>query len=126
MSTWIEKSLFEFLDDNIEPAGGVWPLVRPQDGITPAIVYARVSGPRTYSMDGQVVAEGAFDIHCMAESYSGAKDLAESVRNHISAYSESETGVVVKVHYVDNEVDHYEDETRVFVCLLEVRILYHE
>ena len=124
--SWIEESLFSYLNEQIAPAGGVWPIIRPQEGVLPAITYARVSGPREYAMDGQVLAKGTFDVHCYAARYDLVKDLAEQVRIALSAYHEEEASEVVRVYYVLNEIDHYEEDTNTFIVLLEIEIHYKE
>lgn len=69
------EAVTEIVDDRIHTN------VRPQNGLLPAIVLHRVSGPREYCLRGPVcLAHPRVQIDCLAYSASAAKQLADLVR----------------------------------------------
>lgn len=107
----IESALYTHLtnDSNVTELVGtrIYPLVVPQDADLPAIAYQRISGPRTHTHDGATnPAWARLQLTMVATRYSGAKALAEVVRQSLDGLAGSLGGVRAAVT-LDNEVDDW-------------------
>lgn len=85
----------------------IYPVVLPQDVTYPAVRYARVSGMREYSHDGDsglVDARSQWD--CYAETWIDARALATAL---IGALSGKRLGDIQAIH-LESQRDLYEDD----------------
>ena len=89
MSQALEKGLYSKLIGNSPTTLAdvrVYPRT-PQKPTFPLIRYQRINAVRNHSLDANVgVTEVTMQIDCMAESYSQAKTLADSVRVIFNGY----------------------------------------
>ncbi len=84
----------------------VYPGSLPQGGPRPAITVNRISGAPLYADDGEVGLEDArVQVDCWADTYTGAKLLARAVRDCLSAFAGSVSGVNFRNIMVDAERD---------------------
>ena len=87
----LEKGLVTMLSSSGSPpvalAGGrIYPRT-PQNATRPFIRYTRISAIRRQALGGPVgVTEASVQVDCMADTYAGAKALADSVRTLLHGY----------------------------------------
>ena len=111
MSAGLEKGLYAKLIGTTILAGvRVYPRT-PQSPTFPLIRYTRVSTSRQQSLDANVgVTEANIQIDCMAESYSDAKTLADSVRTILHGYSGAWSTLTARNVKLDTENDFSEQD----------------
>lgn len=111
MSAVLEKGLYAKLIGTTTLAGvRVYPRT-PQSPTFPLIRYQRISVSRQQSLDANVgVTEANIQIDCMAESYSDAKTLADSVRTILHGYSGAWSTLIARNVRLDTENDFSEQD----------------
>ena len=86
----------------------LYPLETPASGSLPAIVYRRISGPEDYSQDGESgLRRPRFQWDCQARTYAAANALAYALRDAISGYTGTTSGVEIDGIFVENVLDAY-------------------
>lgn len=132
MSETIEEALFAFLQANAAVYGMVktriYPLRMPDDQKTwPALVYAKASGPREVAHDrGSGMGHPRMQLSCYADTYLAAKKLALVIVQALNGYGGPMDQIANAGAYVDNEVDLYEKESRLYKTVVDVIILHQE
>lgn len=103
----------------------VYPMMLPQDGAIPAIVYQRIMTYRvvTHSGDTALVAP-RFQLSLWADTPNAAWDLAEKVIDRIDGYSGMMAGLKVGSARVINELQDAEEADNMtrFRVILDVPI----
>jgi len=109
-ATTVEQAIYSKL--SADPAVSalvstrIYPSVVPQGESMPAITYQMVSGvPEETTDTAQGWRVARFQITCWAETYSGAKTLAEAVRKDLHRYSGTVNSVVIDSVLLENETD---------------------
>lgn len=89
----------------------MYPSHLPATPTYPAIVYNRISGPRSYTTSGQSpLFPARFQIDAYAETYAGAKTLAEAIRDKLSGYKDAS----IRAAFLDNDMDDYESDADIY------------
>lgn len=99
----------------------------PQDVTYPAISYARISGERVHKLTGagdRAVPRIQYD--CWAESYTGAKALADLLRQRLNGASGTIGSTVVGMSRLDGEREFYDDGGVVHRVSLDFFVSYQE
>lgn len=113
MSAELEKGLYSKLTGNSPQTlaeSRVYPRL-PQGVVFPAIRYQRITATRTQSLDANVgVTEVTMQVDCMAESYSQAKTLADSVRVILHGFRGVWGTLTARHVSLDTENDFYEQD----------------
>ena len=127
----IEEQIFSILtaDSGLSAIvdSRIYPMSIPQEGRTPCIVYQKITGPRLYDHGGESgLAYPRFQFSCWANSYSGAKALADALRSAFSAYSDRSATVPVHVAFIEAELDDYEPETKLYRRIMDFRVWHEE
>jgi hypothetical protein len=106
----IEKSLYYILANDATIAGlvstKIYPNHIPQSATAPMIVYVQITGDRDHvlgSATGYVKA--TFQLNLWDDDYSGARTLANAVRNLLDDYSGIVGTVVIHRILIENERD---------------------
>jgi hypothetical protein len=106
----IEKSLYYILANDATIAGlvstKIYPNHIPQSATAPMIVYVQITGDRDHvlgSATGYVKA--TFQLNLWDDDYSGARTLANAVRNLLDDYSGAVGTVVIHRILIENERD---------------------
>ena len=88
----------------------VYPYMRQQGTTFPAIVYELDDTEPQQGLDGfQSLTRCELTISQIAETYSGAKDLASKVRTALNGYSGTSEGIAIKSLVHDNDIGIVED-----------------
>lgn len=106
MSGKVEQGLV----DALASVGVAYPRL-PQPVTFPAIRYQRVYTTRQNAVDGTQTGplEVGMQIDCMAETYAGAKTLADSVRTALNRYTGAWAGTTCLFATLETENDFSED-----------------
>ncbi|MEE8482752.1 MAG: DUF3168 domain-containing protein [Acidiferrobacterales bacterium] len=113
MSAVLEKGLYSKLtgaSPQTLAVERVYPRL-PQGVTFPAIRYQRVATLRKHALDGAVgVTEATMQVDCMAQSYSQAKTLADSVRTLLHGYTGAWSTLTIRHLSLDTENDFSEQD----------------
>ncbi len=102
-----EKWLRSKLDE--ATTAGVHPILAPQNAPFPLVVYRRTGTRRERDMIGNVGRPIAtFSVSVVAETYSEAKDIAESVRLKIDNFTGNYSGLTIVFTSLVSEADNME------------------
>ncbi len=105
----------------------VYPIIMPQDGTLPAIVFSRIATDRELSHSGSIdVTKGVFQISCFSETPFGAKQLAKAVYSAMHGYAGTVGTEHVFMCKCINEVDAFEQDTDVFHVPLDMLVTYKD
>jgi len=123
-----ESSLLTWLKNNLPLAGNrVYAVLAPQDVSTPYIVYTLISAPRDYTHDGPSgIVEARYQFNLCAETYAGAKAMADQLRGTLSGFSGLFESVTVFSAMLDTELDSHEDNADLYVIFCDYIISYKE
>lgn len=102
----------------------------PQDVSEPYIVVSKVSGPREHSHEGgDGMASPRFQLSSFSTSYATVKGIAAALQTVLQGYSGTmggESGVKVGNILYSNEVDLYEEDTRLHHVAADYIIWHRE
>jgi len=88
----------------------VYPYMRQQGSVFPAIVYELEDTEPQQGLGGfQSLTRCELSISQIAETYAGAKTLAEKVRTALNGYTGTSEGVAIKSLVHDNDIGIVED-----------------
>ena len=108
----------------------VHPLRAPQGPAYPCIVYLHETASREHTHAGASgLTQGRFTIDCLSPKLSEAKAVAEAVRQAIDGQRGTwgdPGGVLVDGAFVEDAADDYVDDLQVYVCSVDVRVLWVE
>jgi len=129
MASDIESALYAFLaaDAGVTAAVGsnIFP-VRAPEGVTPVLVYHKVSDPSIHSKDGDMnLAHPRFQITAWAGKYADAKAAIKAVRTALQGYTGPMLqGVAVPEIIVENEQDLNDPQSLEYGASLDA-IVWH-
>lgn len=127
----IEEGLYDYLSTNVGVSAivgtRVYPGTLPQNWTKPAISYQRVSGVRFRNLAGPAGrATPRIQIDCWAESYSGARTLAEAVRSAMDGYAGLMGTTTVGSVVLESDIDFYEPDTDIYRVSMDFWISHIE
>lgn len=103
-----------------------YPVMIPQSPTYPLILYTRISGMRDHVLGGATGhAHPRFQVEAWAETYSGAKTLADAIRIALDDYSGTASGTVIHSCLIDSERDVYESEIEKY-RIIQDYFIWHE
>jgi len=106
----IRAILISDSDTNDLVSGRVYPYLRQQGATFPAIVYELDTTEPEQGMGGYLsLTRATLTVNCIAETYSGAKDLASKVRTALNGYTGTSDTVVISSLVHDNDTGSIED-----------------
>ena len=101
----------------------IYILKLPQNPTYPAITYFRVSSPRHHDID---VSYPRFQFDSWASTYEEARNVANEIRKAIQREKGLWNGIkIIQVVYL-NEVEMYENDTKIYHIVTDFQILYRE
>lgn len=102
----------------------------PQDVTVPYVVLFKVSGVREHSHDGASgLGNPRFQVSCFAETYYQAKQIAQQVQSALQGFSGTmggEGGTPVGASFYANEMDIYEEATKLYHVALDFMLWHSE
>lgn len=99
----------------------------PQNVTTPYVVFTKVSAPREHDHDGSAGLVGArFQFSVFAKTYYETKQIAVQIQTVLQAYSGTMGEVVVNGAFYQNEVDFWEEDTKLYHVACDYLIWYNE
>ena len=102
----------------------------PQDVAKPYIVLTRVSGPREYSLDGPTgLYRARFQFSVFSQSYYEAKSIIDAIRSVLSGASGQlveDPADTIGASFLDNELDLYEEETKLHHIAVDYLVWINE
>ncbi len=129
----IEQAIAKLVADGGKVPGGVFPVVKPQDAATfPLVVYDRISTDRPHSHSARSSGLGIarIQLRTWAKTYAEAKSTSDEIRKLIDGYAGT---VVVRTNsfeiqaiLAEDDRDDYDEETKLFGNLFDVRVWYTE
>ena len=127
----IEEGLYSYLSTNVGVSAlvstRIYPGTLPQNWTAPAISFQRISGVRLRRLSGPVGrATPRIQIDCWADSYSGAKALAEAVRSAMDGYAGLMGTTTVGSVVLETDIDFYEPDTNVYRVSMDYWISHLE
>lgn len=103
----------------------VEPLRKSQNSEFPAIAYHVTSHKEGLSMAGpDGLYEARFDIGCLANTYTSARELATAVQSAFHGYRGAVSGGFVQGIMFLDEDDMYSDDPKRFTIVQDYRIFY--
>lgn len=94
----------------------IYPLLLPQTPVLPAIVYQKISGPRSYSHSGDSnLTFTRYQFSIWAHTYAIAKSVAAQLRACLSG----KQFTTIRAAFVANEMDGYDSETKDFRIIMD-------
>ena len=109
-------------------SGRIYPSGRVPDKATlPAVVYQRISAARVYSHSGASgLANPRFQYDCLAATYDGAVAVGNVLIGACSGFHGSMGQVRVDAAFVDNDMDDYEPDSKIYTRRVDVRFWHAE
>ena len=103
-----------------------YPVIIPQNPTCPLILFTKITGHRDHHLSGPSgVAHPRFQIEAWAETYAGAKELADAIREALDGYSGTAKSTAIHSCLIDSERDVYESEIEVYRVIQDY-FFWHE
>lgn len=84
----------------------IYPIVIPQNGKLPCVVYQQISSPWIHAMGVDPdLRHPRYQISIFATSYSQVKNIAEKTRELLQDYKENIGGLEIQRIFFENEID---------------------
>jgi hypothetical protein len=113
-------------------ADRAYPVHMPQNPVYPACTYQVVSSEPRFSAfgpdkeaDAKVVYK-RLRITCWESTFDKLMTLKEAVRTGFQRYAGVNNGVAIKECFVDNEIELFHPELRIWQYVFDFRIAYEE
>jgi hypothetical protein len=107
-------------------ADKVYPLILPQGVTLPAVSYQRVSSIRPSAMGADIgIVRARFQVDVWAQDFDSSKAIAEQIRLALQCYHGTGTVEILEIFFL-NEVDLYEENTRIAHQALDFEVNYRE
>lgn len=90
----------------------LFPLAIPQEENIPAIVYQRISSPRTLTLSGDSVNNPRIQLSCYGASYGTAKQLAILLYQSLDCFRGALGNKVKATLLMDDSRDGFDHETK--------------
>lgn len=98
-----------------------YPMVLPQTPTLPAMVWARISGPREYSHSGDSqLAFSRYQFTSWSADLAEARQVAQALISAMSGYSGPMGNEIVYAAFVENDIDDYDQETGLYSVIVDV------
>lgn len=111
----------------------IYPSLLPQKPTLPAIVFQRIATQYSHSMGGDSgFVSAVYQFDCYAKSYSEVKKTSREMRIALQNFtgkmgeSPEQPGIMVQAVLVDNEMDDYEEQTKLYRITMDFTFQYEE
>ena len=103
----------------------IYPMHLPEGVDMPAITYQRISGNRMRSHSGPSgTANPRYTFTCWAETYGGAKAVADQLRFILDGFNGAMGGVDVQAGLVEDDRDDFDTQLELYQVQVDA-ILWH-
>jgi len=103
----------------------IYPLLAPQTVATPFVAYQRISGsPESLLTSDTNVRRDRWQITCFSPAYSEVTSVADQVLLALQRWQGVEVGVTIEDSFLENEIDFYEEKTKLFQVAIDFEILH--
>jgi hypothetical protein len=107
--------IFARLSGETSAGNRVYPMVIPQDGTFPAVVYQQISENRTHLFGADApVKRVRVQVSSFAQTYAAAQELSAEVEARLSRFRGEAGGVTAVDSFLDNTLSNYESDTGVY------------
>lgn len=128
----IGEALYAYLKVDVDLSAlistRIYSLTLPQNCTMPAVTYRQISGPRVHTMGSDPgLTHPRFQFSCWGSSYGSAKDVARKLQAALQDYKGTMGGgggVVVQASLLENELDIYDPDTKLYCVPLDF-IIWH-
>ena len=97
----------------------IYPLILPKNKPTyPAITYQRISNTATNG--STALRESRWQVNCWGATYTAAHGLAVAAKAALEEHKDTNQTPGIKQSYVVNEIDDYDDQTKVYRVIVDV------
>jgi len=101
----------------------IFPVEAPDGTARPYLTYHLISRNEVTACDGDAgVIDQVIQIDVWAESYAGARAVAEVLKTRLTNWKDAATTPAVLRTFKEDERDDYEDDTRIFRASLDFRL----
>lgn len=105
----------------------VYPVIAAQGATLPYIVHSRISGVRESAMGSDTgVARTRVQVSSYGSTYSSAKNVAKQARLALQRYSGTIGSDEILAIFVENDIDLYEEDTRLYHVATDYLVSYRE
>ena len=99
----------------------------PQDVTNPYVIFTKVSAPREHDHDGSAgLVSARFQFSAFATTYYVVKQIAVQIQTVLQAFSGTMGEVTVGGSFYQNEVDFWEEDTKLYHVACDYLIWYNE
>ena len=105
----------------------IFPIHIPQNSELPAIAYNMISKPRTYSQSGDShLVKPRIQFSCFGHRYHDVRDVADQIVIALSGFKGNMDGATIQSAFIENEVDLYESDTKIYHIPVDVIFQYND
>lgn len=105
----------------------IYPVIAAQGATPPYVVHSRISGVRESAMGADTgVARARVQVSSYGLTYSSAKNVAKQSRLALQRYSGTIGADEILAIFVENDIDLYEEDTRLFHVASDYLVFYRE
>lgn len=104
----------------------LFPLAIPLDKDVPAVVFQRISSPRTLSLGGSSANNPRIQFSCYAKTFSLAKEIATVVYESLDTFRGMLGGQVRAAVLMADSRDDYEPDTGRYRCDIDFFVMHHK
>lgn len=102
----------------------LFPQAVPQDEDVPAIVYQRISSPRTLTLTGESASNPRIQLSCYAKTFGQAKQMAITLYNSLDFFRGKLGNKTKSAVLMEDSRDDYEPETGRYRCDVDFFIMH--
>jgi hypothetical protein len=124
----IESAVHALLASVPKVAGGrVFPLIAKSNTSFPYVTYLKVSGERYSELSGPINhARPRMRFNVFAETYAEAKSVTTAIRQKLDGYNGTIEGISILASTLENEVDSYENDIKIYQVTTDYFISHTE
>lgn len=104
----------------------IYAMKLPKKAVFPSLTYSTISSVRTRSHSGDSsLTTPRIQLSCWGEKYQDCKDLAAELVSSLESYKGLMGSTTVYSSFVENELDLYDSESKVYHVPVDVKIRYN-
>lgn len=127
----IEDAIFDRLDNHSGLSGMVasriYPDQAPQNPTVPYVTYRRISTGRVSLLATDTdISMPRFQMSAWSDDRDQAVAVAAQIRDAFQRYSGTNASIVILDSYLENEIDLYEPDTKLYQVIVDFEIWHRE